>query len=72
MEEYELHEVLRSTIAVPESTAYKHMINTIFSQSAPLPKKDFAYDSSLYKVQIFYYIYYIYYWIVHGAQTEHR
>jgi len=50
MEESELHEVLRSTIANPDSSAYKNMIQTIFTQSVALPAADFAYDSDFYRV----------------------
>jgi len=50
MEESELHEVLRSTIANPDSAAYKNMIQTIFMQSVALPAADFAYDNDFYRV----------------------
>ena len=50
MEESELHEVLRSTIANPDSTAYKNMIQTMFMQSVALPAADFAYDNDFYRV----------------------
>jgi len=50
IEDSELHEVLRSTIANPESTAYKSLIQTIFTQSAALPAADFAYDNDFYRV----------------------
>jgi len=50
MEESELHEVLRSTIANPDSAPYKNMIQTIFTQSVALPAADFAYDNDFYRV----------------------
>ena len=49
MEEAELNEVLRSTIANPDSKLYKRMIDAIFSQPIT-PAMDFAYDNELYKV----------------------
>ena len=51
MEEAELNEVLRSTIANPDSKLYKRMIDAIFSQPVT-PAMDFAYDNELYKVGI--------------------
>jgi len=51
MEESELHEVLRSTITNPSSTAYKNMIQTIFTRSVALPAADFAYDNDFYRVE---------------------
>jgi len=50
MEESELHEVLRSTIANPDSAAYKNMIQTMFMQSVAQPAADFAYDNDFYRV----------------------
>jgi len=50
MEESELHEVLRSTMANPDSTAYKSLIQSIFTQSVALPAADFAYDNDFYRV----------------------
>ena len=52
MEEAELTEVLRSTIADPNSRSYRHMVNTILSQ--PLkPADDFTFDMDLHKVTQF-------------------
>ena len=43
MEESELNEVLRSTIANPESRAYKLMVHTLHSQPVDIAT-DFTYD----------------------------
>ena len=43
-EEAELNEVLRSTIANPESKSYKHMIKAIYNQQVR-EAVDFAYDT---------------------------
>lgn len=49
MEEEELDEILRSTIADPHSKAYRHMLTALFSQSVNAAD-DLLFDSEFYKV----------------------
>ena len=46
MEEAELSEVLRSTIANPETKLYKHMISALFSQQTS-PANEIMYDMDI-------------------------
>ncbi|XP_048732268.2 eIF-2-alpha kinase GCN2-like [Ostrea edulis] len=48
MEEEELDEILRSTIADPHSKAYRHMLSALFSQSVNAAD-DLLFDSEFYK-----------------------
>jgi len=49
MEEQEVDELFRSTLANPQTKSYKKLISTIFSQ--PISRKfDFIYDNDAHKV----------------------
>ena len=50
MEEQELNELLRSTLANPDSRSFRHMIATIMSQPTN-PATDFTFDMDLHKVR---------------------
>lgn len=52
MEEEELDEILRSTIADPLSKAYRHMLTALFSQNVNAAD-DLLFDSEIYKVREF-------------------
>lgn len=49
MEEEELDEILRSTIADPRSKAYRRMLSALFSQNVNAAD-DLLFDSEIYKV----------------------
>ena len=49
MEEAELNEILRSTLANPQSKAHRRMLDAIFSQQLTLGY-DLTYDVDIYKV----------------------
>jgi len=50
MEEAELNELIRSTIANPQSKGYKRMMTAIFQQKISR-KFDFSYDHDVHKVR---------------------
>ena len=49
LEEEEIYEIFRSTLANPQTRSYKKMIATIFNQPT-LRKFDFTYDNDVHKV----------------------